>query len=223
MAKRRAKKASAPATPTMEELNALAAEMNDIMGLDPEIDAVADELDEAGLIEVIKEEAYDEDEACQIFTTDQFSEEAWETFKALGIEAVEPPAEDGAEPEEEEEEAPEEAPEEEEEAPEPKKKPAAKKAAAKKTPAKKPAPAEKKAAAPKKAAAKRYTRIDAAVEVLSSNVKDLDKLAEKANDLYAASGGKDNLNEAKWSINLATAILTGLKLAEVKDNKITIG
>lgn len=222
MAKRRGtKKAAAPATPTMDDLNALAEEMNAIMGLDPEIDAAADELDEAGLIEVIKEEAYDEDGACQIFTTDEFSEQSWATFKDLGIDAVEPPDGEPAEEEAEEEEAP----EEEEEAPEPPKKKAAgkKKAAPKKAAEPKAAPAEKKKAAPKKAAAKRYTRIDAAVEVLSSNVKDLDKLAEKANDLYAASGGKDNLNEAKWSINLAAAILTGLKLAEVKDNKITIG
>lgn len=200
--------------PTMKELTKLADEMNELMGLDPVLDPAADEMDEAELIQAIKDEAYNENDECEVYTTDKFSKAALKTLKALGIEPVEPPDEDPA----------------------PAKGGGGKKTTAKaKAPSKKTAPASKPSGggrgsskkgedppAPAKKTTRKMSRIDAAVEALKGRVKDLDKIAENANDIYADNGGKENLTEAKWAVGVCVSVLTGLDFAEVKNNKITI-
>lgn len=219
MAKRRGTKKNTG--PTMDELNALAAEMNEIMGLDPEIDAEADGLDEAGLIEAIKDEAFDEEDACQIYTTDEFSKKAWTTLTALGIEAVEPPDEGGEEEAGAEGGADDGATEEKEEK---KEKPAAKakpKAKAKAKPKAK--PKEKEKAKPKEKPAPRYTRMDSCVDALKDKkVKTISDAIKTADDFYVEEGGTGNEKESRWAMNNTIKVLVAWEAIEVDGDKFTI-
>lgn len=113
--------------PNREALEALAREMNEVMGLEPAI-KISKKLDDESLIEKIKAEAEG-----QIYASDfeedseddekvVFTEEAAETLKALGIEVAEDEvSEDSEEEEQEEPEDIEDEEEEEEEEPAPKK------------------------------------------------------------------------------------------------------
>ena len=111
--------------PTLEDLQALAEEMNEVMGLDPAIE-FDDETDIEDLKIEILNNCYDDDDNCEIYTTDEFSDESWATLKKLSVDPADPEQEPEQEPEPE---------------PETKKKPGAGKkadpAAGKKTPSKK--------------------------------------------------------------------------------------
>lgn len=84
--------------PTLEELQALADEMNEVMGLDPAIE-YDDETDIEDLKIEILNNCFDEDDNCEIYTTDEFSEESWDTFKKLNVDPVDPDSEPEQEPE----------------------------------------------------------------------------------------------------------------------------
>ena len=190
------------------DLNALATEMNDTLGMDPAIDFAKKVKDTDLKAVLIREASHEED---GVLPEDKLSEESWATLVTLGVPVAVARAEGTPEPEADPEPEAEEDP-----------KPAAeKKTAAKKTAAK---PAAEKKPATKKADAKpRYTRATAFADAAKSGkIKDLDKLAEKANELYIDSGGKDNIKEAKWMQTHAVAVLTALGFATVADGKITI-
>jgi len=92
--------------PTLEDLQALAEEMNEAMGLDPAIE-FDDETDIEDLKIEILNNCYDDDDNCEIYTTDEFTDEAWATFKKLGVEAADPDQNPEPEPEPEPEPTPE--------------------------------------------------------------------------------------------------------------------
>lgn len=201
MAKRNAKKG-----PNMKQLKALAAEMNEVMELDPVLDPDADELDEDGLIEAIKDEAYDPNNGeCVIYTTDEFSKAALKTLAALDIEPVEPP--DGGDDD----------PVKDDEDPDKGKtgKTAKKPAGKTKPPTSKPKPPPK----PK------FTRIDAVVKAIHKNkkkLKPLEDLAASADDIYVNEGGASNEKETRWALNHTIKVLVAWDAVEVEDGKLQV-
>lgn len=203
------------ATPkiTLAKLKELAEEMNTVMGLDPEIDV--DEYDDKkSLQDRIVEETKDENDECQIYESDymagkkedkdgepKFSKNAWAMLSALDVEPVEEEPEPPSEPE--------------------KKTPPKKKAPAKKDKSETPdkdkktkAPAKKDE--PKKEKKVRYTRFDSFAAAVKSGIKNVEKLTEKANDLYVKQGGKDNIKESKWAVNVGIQILIKLEIATIE-------
>lgn len=89
---------SKPKGPSFDELLDLAAEMNEVMGLDPQID-VSEEANQEDLAVEIVNNCYDDEDNCEIYTTDDFSDEALATFKKLGVTPVDPDEEPEEEPE----------------------------------------------------------------------------------------------------------------------------
>jgi len=69
-----------------EDLVALIEEMNKVMDLDPAIEA-SEKSSIDGLKKLIHDNCYDKGE-CQVFDTDKFSPEAWETLTVLGVRPV---------------------------------------------------------------------------------------------------------------------------------------
>ena len=69
-----------------EDLLALIGEMNKVMDLDPAIEA-SEKSSIDGLKKLIHDNCYDKGE-CQVFDTDKFSAEAWETLTVLGVRPV---------------------------------------------------------------------------------------------------------------------------------------
>lgn len=213
---------------TLAALKALAEEMNEVMGLDPEIDVDEyDDLDE--LQDRVVDETLDENDECQIYESDfidgktadkageaKFSKKAWAVLSALEVEPVE-----------------------EEDEPEPGKPPKKKAETKKETPAKKPKSKPKKKETPakkettdkadeakkettdkadetKKEKKVRYTRFDSFAAALKSGIKNVEKITEKANALYVKQGGKDNVKESKWAVNVSIQILVKLEIATVE-------
>ena len=70
---------------------------------------------------------------------------------------------------------------------------------------------EKKQEVAPKSSAKKYTRIEAAVEVIKVHGINADNLFEKSDELYVAKGGKTNIKEAK------TVCTTIIKFYEALD------
>lgn len=207
-----------------ELLQRILGEMNDVMGCDPELDVELDDNEE--IIALIKDNLVNEDGEVEIYTTDEFSDEAWVLFGKLGVEAVGPPNED-AEAEEEPEE---------EEKPAPKKKkkaPAKKEKKTKKAPAKK-EKKEKKAAKPKKKAAPkkekkkkepakpRYTRMTAVAEAIKeADDVTVENLVSMADDNYVNNGGNSSEKESKWYVNHALTLCVALSVVEIEDGNVT--
>ena len=72
---------------------------------------------------------------------------------------------------------------------------------------------------------KKYTRMQSVCDILkASRAKaGIDKatLSKKANERYAAEGGKDNPSESSWAVNYALAVLREFNvIAEDDDGKI---
>lgn len=84
--------------PSIEELQALADEMNEVMGLDPAIEYDEDTDPEDLKIEILNN-CFDDDDNCEIYTTDEFSDESWATFKKLSVDPVDPDDAGESEPE----------------------------------------------------------------------------------------------------------------------------
>lgn len=197
---------------TLAKLKELAEEMNTVMGLDPEID-VDEYTDKDELQDRVVDETKDENDECQIYRSDylagktedkegeaKFSKIAWSLLEALDVEPIE--EESG--------------PESEQKDPPQKKTPPAKKNAPvkKKEELKKKTPAKK--GEPKKEKKVRYTRFDSFAAAVKSGVKNVEKLTEKANDLYVKQGGKDNIKESKWAVNVSIQILIKLEIAAIE-------
>lgn len=241
-----AKKAAAQLTASREELEALAKEMNGVMGLDPAIKIGRKVADDA-LLDSIKEQM--EEITSSDFEvlgdgeagTDFFSDEAAATLKALGFDVPEKEESDEAdEPEEDEE------PEEEEEevkkdnkkeAPE-KTKPVDKKAAAKEV-------VEEEKPAPKKdvvkdvqmkgkvkVALKRndkkvkesYTRSNALADALHATAKtpmSKGEICKMSDDLYVKNGGETSayVSEAMFRYGISTMLVLGVVLRTDKGFK----
>ena len=162
-----------------EDLVALIEEMNKVMDLDPAIEA-SEKSSIDGLKKLIHDNCYDKGE-CQVFDTDKFSPEAWETLTALGVRPVVT------------------------------KKAKDKPAKAEKTekPAKagkteKPAKAEKtkKEKAEKPAATKKgatdYTRSHALIDALKGAAGTREEIVDRADSLFVDSGGKTNQNVSNY-------------------------
>lgn len=213
----------------MKDLKALAVEMNDVMGLDPEIDP--DDYDRDELEQAILDNTVDEKGNVQILTSDyndgetdaedgesKFSDDAWDLLtEKLGVEPSEEVGE-GEEPEPESE--PEKKkPVKKADKPE-KKKPVKKSEKSSDKPVKK--PTTKKSDKPASAPKAKFTRFDGVTKAIQSGVKNIEKLTAKADELYVKHGGKSNMNEAKWSMGITLRILRNLELAKVADGKLTI-
>lgn len=189
---------------------AAAAEFNDVMGMDPEIDVtLSDDELKPILVKAIG----------MIDPEDEFSDETQEVIdelkpkkgkKPVKEEAPAAPAKKGKkapehDPEDEEEEEEEDSDdddEEEDDEPAPVKKPAKKEASA---PAKKEAKKDdkKKSDEPKKKGnfvAAEYNRVDAVCDALKAKPKTVAAWSEKADSLLEAKGGKANANENKFII-----------------------
>lgn len=191
-------------------LSALADEMNEVMGLDPAIDPDEYE-DEESLQDKIVDETLDENDECQIYRSDfiggktkdkegeaKFSKKAWSMLEALEVEPVEEESDNPPEP-----------PTKKTPVKKDKKRTPSKKAETKKeTPAKKDEPKKEKKL--------RYTRFDSFAGAVKSGIKNVDKLTEKANALYVKQGGKDNIKESKWAVNVSIQILVKLEIATVE-------
>ena len=164
---------------TVENLVALAGEMNDVMNLAPPIEVIEDDAFD-DIKAVILENCYDGKE-CQVYATDKFSDAAWMTLKEIGVIPVD---EDGKPVEVKKEEKP---VKESKESKEPKKKAekpskTEKKEKAEKKTAEK---AEKPASTPKKEKSAKYTRVMAICETIKSEciagctINDLLKLSDE--------------------------------------------
>ena len=177
---------------SLEDIQGLAIEINEQLGMDPEIDSELDDVEE--LIESIKACAVNENGESEIYTTDEFSKEAFILMEKIGVEVVDPPEENGDEELE---------PEDEPEA----------------KPEKKSAPKKKKKKAPP---VKRYTRASAFAEALKEGETNINNLAERANELYVKNGGKDNLKESKWLNSQAISTLGELGLVTIESGELTL-
>lgn len=203
---------------TLAILKTLAGEMNEVMGLEPEIE----EYDDKDELEArIIDETKDENGECQIYESDyadgkttdkegepKFSKKSWAVLAALGIEPVQEG--DPGKPLPAEKETPKETPK--------KKAPPKKKSA----PAKKEKPDKKAPAKPPADKKPKYTRFDSFAAAVKTGVKNIEKLTEKSNDLYAKQGGKDNIKEAKTVANMAIKVLVAMNMASVEKGMLQL-
>lgn len=193
----------------LDKLKALAGELNQLMGLEPAIDAT---LPEENLAAAIKKEGKLLEAADENPTEGKpLTEDAIATLTELGIAVPWATDEGGSDVAIKKKAGG--------------KKKAAKAAAKKKAPAKKAAPKKAAPVAAKKAVADnvpRYTRTSAFAEALRSGVKDVGKLAEKADTLYSKRSGKaSDIVGAKFANDRSMAILIALELITVEKGKVT--
>jgi len=214
-----------------EDLIKAAKELNDVLGLDPQI-KTGKKVTEKELSEQILEAAE------LILPEDDISEETMRVIKLLKSESVEDEEDeeiDEEELEEEEEDEEEEEMEEdnaedvdvededefEEEEEEEELKPAPKKAAKK----------EKKEQKEQKPKAKKIppvqttlTRVAAAALAIKNSKKPLtiEELVKAADELYVKEGGKSNLNESRSNVTKALQALIAFGVVEEKDGVVRV-
>jgi hypothetical protein len=233
----KAKVEEAPAVPTRAELEALATEMNEVMGLEPKIKFNRKTTDEA-LIAAIMENASDPDTGeTAIYESDFeedeedpekiiFTQDADATMEMLGIEvgSDEPAEEAVPEVKKTAKELKAEALAAEKTAAAAKETPKAGRGAkaapaAKETP--KAAPAKEKPAKAAKETKEKFTRYMSVAAVLKEGkaLSEAD-LAAKSDDLYAKKGGNSGIAQAERIVDRAMQLLTALDVLEIKGGKV---
>ena len=206
-----------------EDLIKAAKELNDVLGLDPQIktgkkvtdkelmeqileaadlllpeDDISDET--MRVIKLLKGESVEEEDEEEIGTEFEFEEEDDEV-EDEEVEDEEEEEEDEEELEDDEEDEE----EDEEEKPAPK---LAEKAKAKPTPP---------------STGVGVTRIGAAALVIkrAKNALVIEDWVKRTDELYVKEGGKPNLKESRYAVNVAVKVLEAYGLIEVKGNKVS--
>ena len=185
-----------------EDLIKAAKELNDVLGLDPQI-KTGKKVTEKELSEQILEGAE------LILPEDDISEETMRVIKLLKGELVEEEDEEEVDTEFEPEEDDDEVEEEEEEDELEEEKPAEKsKVKAKPTPP---------------STGVRVTRIGAATLVIkrAKNPMTIEDWVKRTDELYVKEGGKPNLKESRYAVNVAVKVLETYGLIEVKGDKVS--
>ena len=179
-----------------EDLINAARELNDVLGLDPQI-KTGKKVTEKELSEQILEAAE------LILPEDDISEETMRVVRLLKGESVEEEDEEGVdteyEPKEEDDEVEEE--ELEEEKPE----------------------EESEVKTKSTARSKSITRIGAAALVIkrAKNFMTIEDLVKRTDELYVKGGGNSNLKRSRYAVNVAVKVLKVHGLIEVKGGKIS--
>ena len=180
-----------------EDLIKAAKELNDVLGLDPQI-KTGKRVTEKELSEQILEAAE------LILPEDDISEETMRVIKFLKEESVEEEEDEEVDAEETEEQDEEEV-ENEENVEEEK-------------------PAEESKAKTKSTArSKSITRIGAAALVIkrAKNFMTIKDLAKRTDELYVKEGGNPNLKRSRYAVNVVVKVLKVYGLIEVKEGKIS--
>lgn len=180
-----------------EDLIKAAKELNDVLGLDPQIKTGKKVIDKELIDQLL--EAAD-----LILPEDDISDETIKVIEILKGEAVEEEDDEEVEEEEIEEQDKEEVNDELEE-----EKPAEKpKVKAKPTPP---------------STGVGVTRIGAAALVIkrAKDVLAIEDWVERTDELYVKEGGKPNLKESRYAVNVAVKVLETYGLIEVKGDKVS--
>ncbi len=216
-----------------EDLIKAAKELNDVLGLDPQI-KTGKKVTEKELSEQILEAAE------LILPEDNISEETTRVIKLLKGESVEEEDEDEeevdteSEPEEDEDEEEEEEVEDEEEEEDEEEleddeedeeedeeeKPAPKLAEKAEKPAEK---SKVKAKPTPPSTGVGVTRIGAAALVIkrAKNPMTVEDWVKRTDELYVKEGGKSNLKESRYAVNVTVKVLEAYGLIEVKGDKVS--
>ena len=207
-----------------EDLIKAAKELNDIMGLDPQI-KTGKKVTEKELSEQILEAAE------LILPEDDISEETIRVIKLLKGESVEEEDEEEvdteSEPEEEDDEVEEEEEEDEEEEEEEvdveETEEQDEEEVENEENVEEEKPAEESKVKTKSTARSKITRIGAAALVIkrAKNFMTIEDWVKRTDELYVKEGGKPNLRESRYAVNVAVKVLEAYGLIEVKGDKVS--
>lgn len=201
-----------------EDLVKAAKELNDVLGLDPQI-KTGKKVTEKELSEQILEAAE------LILPEDDISEETMRVIKLLQGESAEDEEDEEVEADEElEDEEEEELEEDDDEVEEEETEEQDEEEVENEENVEEEKPAEEPKGKTKPTArSKAITRIGAATLVIkrARNALTVDDWVKRTDELYVKEGGKPNLRESRYAVNVAVKVLEAYGLIEVKGDKVS--